>query len=241
MKKRNVGSRPETGVYTEPDLSNVSSCRCRLRLAWFYLTCDCSRCLWGRTTTTLTDNTQQQRMTRNGHNHFCNKSENFWMARKQREREGGIVCGPELPCVAGADQTNAESNWHLILLRMNCQSYPGLSSKWELVHYGSAARYFTIYLPIGWDEESRHRLLTRCFFLYWICFRFACKETFTVLCYFRLLFHRLIPLFPARLNIDLQYVDRILRNSDTDSAQLQLLKISLVVLCQHVLCVSQAM
>lgn len=109
-----------------------------------------SRC----TTTTQTDSTQQQRMTRNGHNHFCNKSENFWMARKQREREGGIVYGPELPCVAGADQTNAESSWGLISLRMNCQFCPGLSSKWELVHYGSAARYFTTYLEIGPDEEG---------------------------------------------------------------------------------------
>jgi len=65
------------------------------------------------------------------------------MARKQREREGGIVSGPELLCAAGADQTNAESKWDLISHRMYCQSCPGLGSKWELVHYGSAARYFT--------------------------------------------------------------------------------------------------
>lgn len=106
------------------------------------------------TTTTLTDSTQQQqqRMTRNSHNHFCNKSENFWMARKQRERggwRGGIVCGSELPCVAGAGQTNGESNWGLISRRMHRQSSAGLRSKWELVHYGSAARYFTAELEIG--------------------------------------------------------------------------------------------
>lgn len=120
----------------------------RLR-ASFYLTCDCSGWLWGSANIPLRNNNshtttrvQQQRMTQNGHNQFCNKSENFWMTRKQRGR-GGIVCGPELSCVAEADRTNAESDWGFISHTMYRRSCPGLNSKWELVHYGSAARYLT--------------------------------------------------------------------------------------------------
>lgn len=36
---------------------------------------------------------------------------------------------------------------------MHRQSSAGLTSKWELVHYGSAARYFTSDLEIGKDEK----------------------------------------------------------------------------------------
>lgn len=87
------------------------------------------------------------------------------MARKQREKfggEGGIVSGPELSCVAGAGQTNRESNRGSISRRMHRQSSAGLRSKWELVHYGSAARYFTSDFR-GWrsGESHCHRLMSR--------------------------------------------------------------------------------
>lgn len=36
---------------------------------------------------------------------------------------------------------------------MHRQSSAGHRSKWELVHYGPAARYFTTHLEIGEDEE----------------------------------------------------------------------------------------
>lgn len=104
------------------------------------------------TTTTLTDSTQQQRMTQNGHNHFCNKSENFWMTRKQREGGGALFMGHTvagLCCWSKSDQSNCD----LISHRMRRQSSAGQRSKWELVHYGSASRYFTNDSDIGEGEE----------------------------------------------------------------------------------------
>lgn len=104
-------------------------------------------------TTTLTDSTQQQRMTQNGHNHFCNKSENFWMARQQRERgRGALFVGQCCPALLEQCQSTGESNRGLISHRMHCQSCRGLCSKWELVHYGAAARYFTTDLDVGEDK-----------------------------------------------------------------------------------------
>ncbi len=97
---------------------------------------------WQHTTTTENDAEkpqsflQQVRKLLNGKKA---KREREW----EREARGGIVCGPQLPCIAaGAGQTIEESNWGLIPHRMHRQSSAGPRSKWELVHYGSAARYF---------------------------------------------------------------------------------------------------
>lgn len=46
-----------------------------------------------------------------------------------------------------------ESNRSLISHRMHRQSSAGHRSKWELVHYGSASRYFTDDSDTGEDEE----------------------------------------------------------------------------------------
>lgn len=76
-----------------------------------------------------------------------------WQESKEREGGGTLFPGPELSCVAGAGQTNGESKSGLISHRMHRQWSAGLRSKWELVHYGSAARYFTSDLENGKDEK----------------------------------------------------------------------------------------
>lgn len=70
-----------------------------------------------------------------------------------KEREGGGLCLWVQCCPALLEQcqTTGESNRGLISHRMHCQSCRGLCSKWELVHYGAAARYFTTDLDVGED------------------------------------------------------------------------------------------
>lgn len=71
-----------------------------------------------------------------------------------KEREGGGLCLWVQCCPALLEQcqTTGESNRGLISHRMHCQSCRGLCSKWELVHYGAAARYFTTDLDVGEDK-----------------------------------------------------------------------------------------
>lgn len=146
--------------------------------------------------------------------------------KAKREREGeGIVCdGTELPRVAGAGQTSGESNWGLIWRRMHCQSCPGLSSKWELVHYGSAARYFTAVYEIGqddvvfvtdkWQDNLLQSVSSLCIGLFHVMF-----DIFG------------IHLIPRMIKCWLLTVE-MSRNMVTHSARSQLLKISYIGLCQ---------
>lgn len=62
--------------------------------------------------------------------------------KAERGREGVLFVGHTvagLCCWSRSDQ----SNCGLISHRMHRRSSAGYRSKWELVHYGSAARYFT--------------------------------------------------------------------------------------------------
>lgn len=89
-----------TNVYAEPDLSAVSSCGCGLWLdsTWLVIVLDVFE---GPQTschiTTLTLSTQQQRMTRNGHNHFATSQKISEWQESKKGREGALFVGKSCP------------------------------------------------------------------------------------------------------------------------------------------------
>lgn len=79
--------------YTEPSLGNVSCWCLGLGIAWFYLTCDCSGCLWGPTNIPLHNNSPdwQQTTTENDAERpqsFLQQVRKF-LNGKEAKREGG--------------------------------------------------------------------------------------------------------------------------------------------------------